>query len=300
MTAYNIVNPASLVAGQPEDISQVLANFQAIASTLNGHVDATNLDPTATITATEFDTANIKHRASDILFGGDANLYRVAGPALKTDFDLAAVQRLHANYGTANEVEVGYNGTGAAPAFAFSNGSGGWDTNLYRAAANTLRTDGSLLLGSQLIANVGLANQIALSSDGRLYFGSAADTNLYRAGAGTLKTDGGFQVGGSLVLFSPTASGWMQQFYAPGDTQPRHYVGWNGDHLWGPGGSTVVDTSLYRPAANTLKTDGNLCVMSHFQLGSATTGDSTAGARTYRFPVYNQNDTILGYVQIYT
>lgn len=43
MTAYNIVNAASLVAGQPEDVSQVLANFQAIQSILNGNVDGANL-----------------------------------------------------------------------------------------------------------------------------------------------------------------------------------------------------------------------------------------------------------------
>jgi microcystin-dependent protein len=43
MGAYNIVNPASMVAGQPEDVSQVLANFQAIQTIINGGIDDTNI-----------------------------------------------------------------------------------------------------------------------------------------------------------------------------------------------------------------------------------------------------------------
>lgn len=49
MSLYNIVNPTSLVAGQPEDISQVLANFQAIQTILNGGIDDANIRPTAAI-----------------------------------------------------------------------------------------------------------------------------------------------------------------------------------------------------------------------------------------------------------
>ena len=44
------------------------------------------------------------------------------------------------------------------------------------------------------------------------------------------------------------------------ETQPRHTVDVDGVHAWGPGSSTVVDTNLYRSAAGTLKTDGNLIV----------------------------------------
>lgn len=49
MTTYNIVSPGSLVAGQPEDISVVLANFQAIATILNGGLDNANLNASAGI-----------------------------------------------------------------------------------------------------------------------------------------------------------------------------------------------------------------------------------------------------------
>jgi hypothetical protein len=49
MSLYNIVSPASLVPGQPEDVSQVLANFQAIQAVLNGGIDDVNIRSTAAI-----------------------------------------------------------------------------------------------------------------------------------------------------------------------------------------------------------------------------------------------------------
>lgn len=43
MTAYNVISPSSLSAGQPEDVSVVLANLNAIASVINGQLDNANL-----------------------------------------------------------------------------------------------------------------------------------------------------------------------------------------------------------------------------------------------------------------
>jgi len=53
MTAYNIVSPAALVAGQPEDISVLLANLQAIQSVINGNVDNSNIAAAAAILASK-------------------------------------------------------------------------------------------------------------------------------------------------------------------------------------------------------------------------------------------------------
>jgi hypothetical protein len=53
MTAYNIVSPASMVAGQAEDISVVLANFNAIAAVLNGNLDNGNIAALAAISASK-------------------------------------------------------------------------------------------------------------------------------------------------------------------------------------------------------------------------------------------------------
>lgn len=43
MGLYNIINPTTMQGGQPEDVGQVLANFQAIQAILNGGIDNTNL-----------------------------------------------------------------------------------------------------------------------------------------------------------------------------------------------------------------------------------------------------------------
>jgi|SRR5215467_270684 len=53
MGAYNIVNQANLIAGQPEDISTVLANFQAIQAVLNGGIDNSNINAAAAILASK-------------------------------------------------------------------------------------------------------------------------------------------------------------------------------------------------------------------------------------------------------
>jgi len=46
---YNVVNAPSMQSGQPEDVSQVLANFQAIAAILNGQLDNSNIATAAAI-----------------------------------------------------------------------------------------------------------------------------------------------------------------------------------------------------------------------------------------------------------
>src|SRR5215471_241740 len=169
------------------------------------------------------------------------------------------------------------------------------DTNLYRSAAGTLKTDGTLVAtsvnaDSGLNSAPGTANQIALSADGNIYFGSdygmriyrgpgemrvnagwliygnayvdfaaagnklyfggAADTNLYRSAAGMLQTNGGLTIQGGV--------------------DPTLVIGYVGNRIWqvrntgkiewGPGSTDTVDTNLYRTAAGTLRTDGNLWV----------------------------------------
>lgn len=42
MTSYNVVNRAAMAEDQPEDISVVLANFDAIAAVINGSIDESN------------------------------------------------------------------------------------------------------------------------------------------------------------------------------------------------------------------------------------------------------------------
>jgi microcystin-dependent protein len=49
LTAYNVIDPSKMVALQPEDVSVILANLQAIAGAINGSLDNANLSPGASI-----------------------------------------------------------------------------------------------------------------------------------------------------------------------------------------------------------------------------------------------------------
>jgi hypothetical protein len=53
MTAYNVISPGSLQAGQPEDISVILSNLQAIQGVLNGGIDNGNINAAAAIAASK-------------------------------------------------------------------------------------------------------------------------------------------------------------------------------------------------------------------------------------------------------
>jgi hypothetical protein len=53
MGSYNIVNQANLQSGQPEDVSVVLANLQAIQAVLNGGIDNSNINAAAAILASK-------------------------------------------------------------------------------------------------------------------------------------------------------------------------------------------------------------------------------------------------------
>lgn len=61
MTAYNVVDRALMASGQPEDITRVLANFDAIAAVLNGNLDGTNISavPPSKITGYPADATKV-------------------------------------------------------------------------------------------------------------------------------------------------------------------------------------------------------------------------------------------------
>ncbi len=67
MTAYNVIGSASMVGGEPEDISVVLANFDAIANVLNGGLDDANIKAAAGILASKL--ANFPNDAAKVLKG---------------------------------------------------------------------------------------------------------------------------------------------------------------------------------------------------------------------------------------
>lgn len=58
MGAYNVINRASMAAGQPEDVSVILANLDAIAAVLNGGIDNSNINAAAAILYSKLNLAN--------------------------------------------------------------------------------------------------------------------------------------------------------------------------------------------------------------------------------------------------
>jgi hypothetical protein len=200
-----------------------------------------------------------------LLFGGgtttyDTNLYRNGAGVLKTDGSLQVVGSIALDWDGANYFlqTTGHN------RLVFG---GDVNANLYRSAASTLKTDGGLQVMGSININGGtsvLAQGGALSLDydgtnyflsttghNRLVFSGDAVANLYRSAAGALKTDGAFQVG-SWIAAQVAATHQT----VIGDISP--FVG--GAARSGVVFGSALDTTLYRSATNTLKTDGNLIV----------------------------------------
>lgn len=141
----------------------------------------------------------------------------------------------------------------------------GGDVNLFRAAANTLATNDDLVVAEGTARRIEIS-QARLGEIAQMHFGAAADTNLYRDAANSLKTDDSFTVGINLgvngVIYpaqyihimnaTPAAAAILTN--TAGTTYPQWQLGNTGIISWG-GGSTSLDTNLYRSAANTLKSD---------------------------------------------
>ena len=143
------------------------------------------------------------------------------------------------------------------------------DTNLYRSAADTLKTDDAFIVGGSMLSVAGGPVSVsygggkatlALSSTGAdtgLTLGG--DTNLYRSAAEQLKTDGALvsdrSASTQLAFGVLLSAAWALQIKANGLIQ------WSSD------------TNLYRSAADTLKTDDALVVA-----GVATASNSKRGA----------------------
>lgn len=190
-------------------------------------------------------------------------------------------------------------------------GASAVDTNLYRNAANVLKTDDALVVTGALVPLAGVDNQAAIAGsvwhsqqiaankvlsnnllgadannafhilgDGKMEWGaggaSAVDINLYRWSSTFLRTDDRFQ---ALQLSVETAasagSGVAFQTYATGDSATRFNILDNTKFEWGDG-SAAKDTNLYRSSANVLKTDDSFVAASCGGRPSATT-DGVSG-----------------------
>lgn len=178
---------------------------------------ATNGDLVARVGASTSVTIGAIGPGYGMLIAGDTNLYRSAANSLKTDGNFIAALSIFATSfyataqvratgavvaydGTANQVGVGTPAGGAAgPGLSLGSAN---DTNIYRSAANTLKTDGNLLAIGDSTARSGDAQQVVVgfagpSSQAGLKLGSLGDTNLYRARANVVATSGVLALGGA-------------------------------------------------------------------------------------------------------
>lgn len=218
----------------------------------------------------------------------DVNLYRWGADFLKTDDTLLAAGQLYANHGgTATQVIVGDTGAGLA-GLRFGTAA---DTNLYRSAADNLKTDDHFRAAMNITARIGTgaevnSGNVGPAGEAALTFGSAADTNLYRSAADNLRTDDHFFAGGNIT--AQTASAASIALGQGTISTPRvdgMYLQYNqpsGDISIQPGGSGIpriwfgtvaagMDTNLYRSAANVLKTDDDFQVAGQVDVNSALT-----------------------------
>jgi hypothetical protein len=220
----------------------------------------------------------------------DTSLYRSAVNMLKTDGGFEIVGMASGTgikvSGTPNPVlgsnanasqRIIFNKLLAADAneayTIFGNGTQRWgaggvstyDVDLFRSAANQLKTSWSFLAGQDVYAQHGAATQVRIgnsSGNASLAFGSALDAILYRGGAGLLRTDTAFTAGttvraaynsngGDGFYYNPSSSSVMTNALAfasfkQGDANSMLIIRGDGKHEWGPGGASATDTSLSR------------------------------------------------------
>lgn len=119
----------------------------------------------------------------------------------------------------------------------------GGDTNLYRSAADTLKTDDALIVAGALTVS---GSTVTLPVGNVVTWGG--DTNLYRNAADVLKTDDSLVVGATLTV-SGAALTLASSVTAT----------WGGD------------TNLYRGSADQLKTDDSLVVGAGLSVGTTVT-----------------------------
>lgn len=113
------------------------------------------------------------------------------------------------------------------PILKFGDGSGAPDTNLYRQAANTLRTDDDFMATGSVYANRDQPDQILFdqkAGDAAIYFGSSQDTNLYRYTANGLKTDDQLWAVGGLVS---EGTFYTNAIYPAASASPAIIIGQN-------------------------------------------------------------------------
>lgn len=151
-------------------------------------------------------------------------------------------------------------------------------------AINRVAASGSMQIIAQqhlILAPVGTSGKIYIT-DNTAGTAGTLDTVLYRSTTATLKTDGSFDLAGNLLLgaalvkrLAALATNITVASSVTGDTVDRFTLQADGKHSWGPGGSTALDTVLYRAGAGFLRTDTTYQAVGSFQsINKAGTGST--------------------------
>jgi hypothetical protein len=121
-------------------------------------------------------------------------------------------------------------------------------------------------VASDGLGYVNTQNGVTFGSDTTLHRTAAATVQLGTASqAGTLQIGSTAQPG-LLTLYGQTLTGIRLQFINGTDTQPTFTQLTNGTHNWGPGGSTITDTSAARTAPGVLTFTNTVNAISGYQV----------------------------------
>lgn len=179
--------------------------------------------------------------------GGEAgsNLYRYSAGRLAIDGALGVVGKVSGAFGAAAETGMGAVGPASEAGVLFGTAA---DTNLYRASAAVLKTDGALGAVGVTIGGLSLATRTDIGATGPAgqsgisFQNGEAGSNLYRVSAGAIKTDGVLAVGTDLYVRHAGAAQVTLGAMGPSSEAGMVF-------------GSANDTNLYRQGVNTLKTD---------------------------------------------
>jgi hypothetical protein len=156
---YSVINPQAMTNGQPEDISVVKANFDAISTTLT-KLDDSNIAANAGI--------QLSKLAGQGTFGGVSF----------TGGSIAAPGEIIVGAGSPDEQQVGSVGPNGEPGIDFAG------PDIYKSGANELTVGASMRVTSPLVVQGTPVNGI--------FFGANGDANLHSSYPAIVQTDGQF------------------------------------------------------------------------------------------------------------
>jgi len=268
-------------------------------SSLGNTVLGTNQNNDITINAGPIKMPNAINAVEAIIMGGDTNLYRGAADTLQTDDSLFV--RANTTLGDENTDQTTIRGivriadSSATNGILFGSGNANYDTNLYRSAPDTLRTDDNFIVAGNTTlgdANTdistlrGIVRIADSSATNGILFGSGNanyDVNLYRSAPNVLKTDDAFEIAGGFSVLGDTTLGdtCSDTTTINGNLVINCTTEANGIRFSDGAGGT--DTVLFRGGADILRTNDTFVAGTTLNvLGNTTLGDANNDQTTIR------------------